>query len=240
MSPKSTSRDLRRESGRHYLTQNFYHSNKRYIQETTFPAEMTQCRRWKTDKSWVYRWRGLIATSVKDIEVHLNELDQRSQNWLILHYNFAVFGFRSRYTQIIYSVNRICGMSRSTLGFSFFVITDMQMSIIYANNCAFGNDRHVVILVPFTIHIPSFFNVVHTELWISVFFVLSLSEQICKWGICASSDHGDDRPRGLCLCPSFTKFCRFFFRRETKVYLFVWRARFIHPFICTDSVTTKI
>ena len=30
---------------------------------------------------------------------------------------------------------------------------------------------------------PSFINVAHTELWIFDFFVISQSEQICKWGI---------------------------------------------------------
>ena len=155
----------------------------------------------------------------------------RVKNWLILHYNFAVFGLRSRYTQRINSVSRICGMSRSILGFSFFVITDMQMSIIYAHIVHSVTTDTLVILVPFTSHIPSFVvTVAHTKLWISVFFVISQSEQIWKWGICATSD---DRPRGLCLCPGFTKIGRsffffLFFVRETKVYLFVWRARFIY------------
>ena len=40
-----------------------------------------------------------------------------------------------------------------------------------------------VVLVSITTHIPSFINVVHTELWIFDFFVISQSEQICKWGI---------------------------------------------------------
>ena len=40
-----------------------------------------------------------------------------------------------------------------------------------------------VVLVPITTHIPSFINVAHTELWIFVCFVISQSEQICKWGI---------------------------------------------------------
>ena len=45
-----------------------------------------------------------------------------------------------------------------------------------------------VVLVPITTHIPSFINVAHTELWIFFFFVISQSEQICKWGIkCAHS-----------------------------------------------------
>ena len=40
-----------------------------------------------------------------------------------------------------------------------------------------------VVLVPITTHIPSFINVAQTELWIFDFFVISQSEQICKWGI---------------------------------------------------------
>ena len=41
-----------------------------------------------------------------------------------------------------------------------------------------------VVLVAITTHIPSFINVaLDTELWIFDFFVISQSEQICKWGI---------------------------------------------------------
>ena len=43
------------------------------------------------------------------------------------------------------------------------------------------------LLVPITTHIPSFINVAHTELWIFDFYVISQSEQICKWGINAHS-----------------------------------------------------
>ena len=38
-----------------------------------------------------------------------------------------------------------------------------------------------VVLVPITTHIPSFIYVAHEELWIFDFFVISQSEQICKW-----------------------------------------------------------
>ena len=40
-----------------------------------------------------------------------------------------------------------------------------------------------VVLVPIATHIPSFVNAAHTELWIFDYFVISQSEQICKWGI---------------------------------------------------------
>ena len=40
-----------------------------------------------------------------------------------------------------------------------------------------------VVLVAITTHIPCFINVAHTELWIFDFFIISQSEQICKWGI---------------------------------------------------------
>ena len=41
-----------------------------------------------------------------------------------------------------------------------------------------------VVLVPITTNIPSYINVAHTELWIfDFFFVISQSEQICKWSI---------------------------------------------------------
>ena len=40
-----------------------------------------------------------------------------------------------------------------------------------------------VVLVPITTHMPSFIKVAHIKLWIFDFFVISQSEQICKWGI---------------------------------------------------------
>ena len=39
-----------------------------------------------------------------------------------------------------------------------------------------------VVLVPIATYIPSIINVAHRELWIFDFFVISQSEQICKWG----------------------------------------------------------
>ena len=55
-----------------------------------------------------------------------------------------------------------------------------------------------VVLVPITTHIPSFINVVHTELSIFDLFVISQSEQICKWGIkyvhSVTTDHMGSTP----------------------------------------------
>ena len=61
------------------------------------------------------------------------------------------------------------------LRFSAYALTIFTEYTAWA---AFG-----VVLVPITNHIPSFINVAHTELWIFDFFVISQSEQICKWGI---------------------------------------------------------
>ena len=40
-----------------------------------------------------------------------------AKNGLNIHYNFAVFGLRPRFTQRIDNVGRLCGMSRSTVDF---------------------------------------------------------------------------------------------------------------------------
>ena len=39
-----------------------------------------------------------------------------------------------------------------------------------------------IVVVPITTHTPRFINVTHTELGIFDFFVISQSDQICKWG----------------------------------------------------------
>ena len=51
------------------------------------------------------------------------------------------------------------------------------------NMCIWWKQTTWVVLVPITTHIPSFISVVHTELWIFDFFVISQSEQICEWGV---------------------------------------------------------
>ena len=70
---------------------------------------------------------------------------------------------------------------------------DIGLFLLLANQNRYANEvlnmrirwRQItwVVLVPITTNIPSFINVAHTELWIPDFFVISQSEQICKWGI---------------------------------------------------------
>ena len=49
--------------------------------------------------------------------------------------------------------------------------------------CIWWRQTTWVVLVPITTHIPCLIDVAHTEPWIFDFFVISQSEQICKWGI---------------------------------------------------------
>ena len=57
----------------------------------------------------------------------------------------------------------------------------MQRGIKYAHLVA--TDNVGSICVPTTTHILSLFTVAHKELWTFAFFVISQSEQVCKWGI---------------------------------------------------------
>ena len=68
--------------------------------------------------------------------------------------------------------------------FDFLLLTNQNR---YANEvlhmCIWWRQITWLVLVPITTHIPSFINLAHTELWIFDFFVISQSEQICKWSI---------------------------------------------------------
>ena len=125
---------------------------------------------------------------------------KEAKNGLKIHYTFAFFfffGLRSRYTQRIDSVSRICGMSKSTLEFSFFCYNRHANEYYICTNCAFDDDRHAG--NTFALHYPHT-KFRHCNLYRTVDFlsdfVISQSERIWKWGICASLY---DRPRGLCL-----------------------------------------
>ena len=50
-------------------------------------------------------------------------------------------------------------------------------------------------------HIPSFINVAHTKLWIFDFFVISQSEQTCKWGIKYAHSVTKDHVGSTCAPP---------------------------------------
>ena len=66
-----------------------------------------------------------------------------------------------------------------------------------------------VVLVPITTHIPSFINVVHTELSIFDLLAISQSEQICIWGIeyahLVTTDHVGSTCAPTTHIPSSTK-----------------------------------
>ena len=96
--------------------------------------------------------------------------------------------------------------------FVFFVISQSDR---YANEVLnmhiWWQQTSKVVLVFTTTHIPSFVNVVHKELWIFAFFVVSQSEQICKWGIKYAHLVMADQVESTVLCaptthiPNFTK-----------------------------------
>ena len=84
-----------------------------------------------------------------------------------------------------------------------------------------------VVLVPITTHIPSFINVAHTELWIFDFFVISQSEQICKWGIkyahSVTTDHMGSTYAPTTHIPSLTKIGHCVLNRERRFTFWCWR-----------------
>ena len=73
------------------------------------------------------------------------------------------------------------------------------------NMCLWWRQTTRVVLVSITTHIPSFINVAHTEIWIFDFFVISQSEQICKWGIKYAHSLTTDHVGGICdpLLPTY-------------------------------------
>ena len=96
----------------------------------------------------------------------------------------------------------------------------------------------VVVPVPITTHIPSFINVAHTELWIFDFFVISQSEQICKWGIKYAHSVMTDHVGSICAptthIPSLTKISHCVLIRERRFTFWCWRdLTYIHPSVHT-------
>ena len=88
------------------------------------------------------------------------------------------------------------------------------------------------VLVPITTHIPSFVTVAHIELWMLGFFVVSQSEQICKWGIkyvhLVTTDHMGSTCVHHYPHTCFMKIGHYVLLRKAKVYLFCWQATYIH------------
>ena len=106
-----------------------------------------------------------------------------------------------------------------------------------------------VVLVPITTHIPSFINVAHTELWIFDFFVISQSEQICKWGIeyahLVTTDHvGSTYAHHYPHTKFYKKLVIAFSLEKQRFTFWCWQetyiCTYIHTYICTDSMTTEI
>ena len=94
-----------------------------------------------------------------------------------------------------------------------------------------------VVLVPITTHIPSFINVVHTEFWIFDFFVISQSEQTCKWGIkyahSVTTNHMGSTCAPTTHIPSFMKIGHCILIRERRFTFWCWRETYISTYICT-------
>ena len=106
------------------------------------------------------------------------------------------------------------------------------------NMCIWWGQTTWLVLVPNNTHIPSFTNITHTELWIFDFFVISQSEQICKWGIkyalLVTTDHV-----GSTCAPQYPH-TKFYENRscvlitEAKGYIWCWRdLTHIHPSVHT-------
>ena len=68
--------------------------------------------------------------------------------------------------------------------FDFFVISQSEKICKWSTKYAHQwRQTTWVVLVSITTHIPSFINIAHKDLWIFDFFVISQSEQLCKWRI---------------------------------------------------------
>ena len=114
------------------------------------------------------------------------------------------------------------------------------------NMCIWWQQTTWVVLVPITTHIPSFINVAHTELWIFDIFVISKSEQICKWGITYVHSVTTDHMGSTCAPHyphiKFDKNRSLRSHYRVKVYLMML-TRSVHTYICTsihtDSVTNE-
>ena len=104
-----------------------------------------------------------------------------------------------------------------------------------------------VVLVPITTHIPSFINVTHTELWIFdfffVLFVISQSEQICKWGIkyahSVTTDHVGSTCAPTTHIPSLKKIGHWVLIRKGRLTFSCWRETYIHLYIHTNIHTSR-
>ena len=92
-----------------------------------------------------------------------------------------------------------------------------------------------VVLAPITTHIPSFINVAHTELWIFDIFVISQSEQICKWGIKYAHTVTTDHMGCTCAPPHYPltkKIGHCVLIRERRFTFWCWwDLTSIHPYI---------
>ena len=109
------------------------------------------------------------------------------------------------------------------------------MCLLYSQNIQHG--------LPLGEH-TKFVTVAHTELWIFTFFIISQSEQICKWGIKYTHSVTTDNVGSTCV--HHYPHTKFYKKSLIAFSLQKWRFSFLltrnlhHPSIHTDSMTTKI
>ena len=123
-----------------------------------------------------------------------------------------------------------------TLDYHFFVISQSEQICKWGIKYAYLMTKdHMGSTCAHHYHIQSFINVAHTELWIFYFFVISQSEQICKWRIkyvhsvtaahvcstCAPTTH----------IPSLTKISHCILIRERRFTFWCWRETYICTYI---------
>ena len=129
--------------------------------------------------------------------------------------------------------------------FTIFIVSYSELICKWGINMRFRwRQTTWVVLVSITTNIPSFIDVAHTKLWIFDFFVISQSEQICKWGIkyahSVTTDHVSSTCGPTTHIPSFTKIGHCVLIREAKVYLWCDEKPtsihlYIHPYRQRDK-----
>ena len=130
--------------------------------------------------------------------------------------------------------------------FVFFVISQSEQICKWGIKCAhLVTTDNMGSACVHTTHIPSFVTVAHTKLWIFSFFVISQSEQTCKWGIKYAHSVTTDHVGSTCAHHyPHTKFCHCIPYRTLDIFLFVisqseqickWGIKYAHS-VTTDHM----
>ena len=106
-----------------------------------------------------------------------------------MRYYICAFGDDRRHGQYLcpslptYQVSSMYSIQNSGYLICLLLANQNRYANEVSNMCICWWQTTWVALMPITTHIPSFINVPHTELRIFDLFVISQSEQICKWDI---------------------------------------------------------